>query len=71
MIAGQKDDKGLFSQKLECEARYPVFPTICSVLIGVRSSRRSASQAIDLPNDRRVNLGRLFTPALASHKSYD
>ena len=26
-----KDDKGLFGQKLECQARYLVFPTICSV----------------------------------------
>jgi hypothetical protein len=34
------------------------------VLIGVGSRRRSAGQAIDLPNDRGVNLGRLFTFAL-------
>jgi hypothetical protein len=31
------------------------------MLIGVGSRRRSAGQAIDLPNDRGVNLGRLFT----------
>jgi hypothetical protein len=31
------------------------------VLIGVRSRRRSAGQAVDLLNDREVNLGRLFT----------
>ena len=31
------------------------------VLIGVGSRRRSASQAIDLPGDGGVNLGRLFT----------
>jgi hypothetical protein len=31
------------------------------LLIGVGSRRRSASQAIDLPSDGGVNLGRLFT----------
>ena len=34
-----------------------------SLLIGVGSRRRSASQAIDLPSDGGVNFGRLFTPA--------
>jgi hypothetical protein len=31
------------------------------VLIGMGSRRRSASQAIDLPSDGRVNFERLFT----------
>jgi hypothetical protein len=42
------------------------------VLIGVGSRRRSASQAIDLPSDGGVNLGRLFTSkakkAIADYK---
>jgi hypothetical protein len=35
------------------------------LLIGVGSRRRSASQAIDLPSDGGVNLGRLFTDSVA------
>src|SRR5271166_1180437 len=35
---------------------------VSGVSIGVGSRRRSSSQAIDLPHDGGVNLGRLFTP---------
>ncbi len=35
---------------------------VVGVLIGVGSRRRSASQAIDLSSNERVNVGRLFTP---------
>jgi hypothetical protein len=38
---------------------------VIKLSIGVGSRRRSASQAIDLPSDGGVNLGRLFTPKSA------